>query len=287
MDERFAEWAALYAVDALDSEDLARFEERLAAGDAECKDSVYELTAVAAMMPRALPGAALRPEVRARLMTRIAADTARPSQTSKSVRPSAPKSAWGRRRPSQTRQRYAPWAGGMAAAALTGIIVWGYYDRLLDDARLRSDGQRAEIMQLEAERVRLTADIKYREQELAKERALIDLVSAKDGIVASLSGAVPSATRAYGWVMWSPEKKHGFMVAHFLPPLPKGKQYQLWAIADKRPLPAGVFDVDTVGHNALSVQVNAAHPDLFAITVEPAGGLPAPSGRIVMKGVRL
>jgi len=154
-------------------------------------------------------------------------------------------------------------------------------------ARWSGNEQRTEIVRLEAEKTRLATAARQHEQEMAKERALTALVSAKDGIVASLSGAVPSAARAYGWVMWSPGAKHGFIVVHFLPPLPKGKQYQLWAIADKRPLPAGVFDVDTVGHNALTVQVNAADPDLFAITVEPAGGLPAPSGPTIIKSATL
>ncbi|MGH8470939.1 MAG: anti-sigma factor domain-containing protein [Gammaproteobacteria bacterium] len=66
-----------------------------------------------------------------------------------------------------------------------------------------------------------------------------------------------------------------------------GSPWRAFTIADKRPLPAGVFDVDTVGHNALTVQVNAADPDLFAITVEPAGGLPAPSGPTIIKSATL
>jgi anti-sigma-K factor RskA len=84
--------------------------------------------------------------------------------------------------------------------------------------------------------------------------------------------------------VWSPEKKRGFIVVHFLPPLPAGKQYQLWVIAGRQALPAGVFNVDTVGHNALTVQVGVAHPDRFAITVEPVGGRSVPSGPVMMKG---
>lgn len=282
--EQFAEWAALYAVGALDGEDLARFEKYLAAGDPSCNDSLYEFTAVMARLPHALPDVPLRSQVRDRLMARIAADTAHPSKTPRALRPSTPKSAWGKRRPSETRLRFAPWAGGLVAATLTGAIVWGYQEVRLDEAQLRFAEQRGEMLRLEAEKTRLAAEVSRRDEELAKERALTALVSAKDGLVASLTGAVPSAARAYGWVMWSPEKKHGFIVVHFLPPLPEGKQYQLWAIAGERPLPAGVFDVDTVGHNAVTVEVNPAAPDLFAITVEPAGGLPAPSGPIVAKG---
>jgi anti-sigma-K factor RskA len=45
-----------------------------------------------------------------------------------------------------------------------------------------------------------------------------------------------------------------------------------------------VFDVDAVGHAALVVEVDAQRPDLFAVTVEVAGGAPSPTGPIVMQG---
>jgi anti-sigma-K factor RskA len=144
--------------------------------------------------------------------------------------------------------------------------------------------QRATIDRLEAERSRLATDLVRRDQELVQERALTGLVSHIDTRVASLAGIKPTAARAAGWIVWSPEKKRGFIVVHFLPPLPAGKQYQLWVIAGRQALPAGVFNVDAVGHNALTVQVGVVHPDRFEITAEPVGGRPVPSGPVVMKG---
>lgn len=32
------------------------------------------------------------------------------------------------------------------------------------------------------------------------------------------------------------------------------QQYQLWVVAGRQALPAGVFNVDAVGHNALTVR---------------------------------
>jgi anti-sigma-K factor RskA len=144
--------------------------------------------------------------------------------------------------------------------------------------------QRATIDRLEAERSRLATDLVHRDQELAQEHALTGLISHTDTRVASLAGIKPTAARAAGWIVWSPEKKRGFIVVHFLPPLPAGKQYQLWVITGRQALSAGVFNVDTVGHNALTVQVGVAHPDRFAITVEPVGGRSVPSGPVMMKG---
>ena len=62
------------------------------------------------------------------------------------------------------------------------------------------------------------------------------------------------------------------------------QQYQLWVVAGRQALPAGVFNVDAVGHNALTVPVGVVHPDRFEITVEPVGGRSVPSGPVMMKG---
>jgi hypothetical protein len=43
-----------------------------------------------------------------------------------------------------------------------------------------------------------------------------------------------------------------------------------------------VFEVDNLGHASLVVPVEAPKPDGFAITLEPAGGTPAPSGALLM-----
>lgn len=71
-----------------------------------------------------------------------------------------------------------------------------------------------------------------------------------------------------------PRKKARVHRRAFLPPLPAGKQYQLWVIAGRQALPAGVFNVDAVGHNALTVQVGeevrAAHNSKELVGASPA-----------------
>jgi anti-sigma-K factor RskA len=64
--------------------------------------------------------------------------------------------------------------------------------------------------------------------------------------------------------------------------LPPGQQYQLWAIAGDDPAPAGLFDVDDVGHAALIVSATVERPQRFAITIEPRGGRPSPTGPSAM-----
>jgi anti-sigma-K factor RskA len=79
----------------------------------------------------------------------------------------------------------------------------------------------------------------------------------------------------------------GVFVAAGLPAAPAGKAYQLWAIAGSdAPVSAGVFSVDASGAGSLAVRPlpGVATVSAFAVTLEPAGGLPAPSGEIYLHG---
>jgi anti-sigma-K factor RskA len=103
--------------------------------------------------------------------------------------------------------------------------------------------------------------------------------------VVALSGQAPSP-EARARMLWH-EKEGGLLVAAGLPPAPAGKAYQLWAIAGTRsPVSAGVFTVDARGTASLRVPPlpGVAHVDAFAVTLGPAGGLPAPSGPPVLVG---
>jgi anti-sigma-K factor RskA len=57
--------------------------------------------------------------------------------------------------------------------------------------------------------------------------------------------------------------------------------YQLWLIGEGDPVPAGVFVPDEAGEATVLLQGEARSGQLVAITQEPAGGLPAPSGAVL------
>jgi anti-sigma-K factor RskA len=66
-----------------------------------------------------------------------------------------------------------------------------------------------------------------------------------------------------------------------------GKSYELWAIAGTNaPVSAGVFSVDASGTGSLAVRPlpGVSTVNAFAVTLEPAGGLPAPSGEMYLLG---
>ena len=62
-----------------------------------------------------------------------------------------------------------------------------------------------------------------------------------------------------------------------LPALSSGQAYQVWLIADAAPEPNVTFTPDAAGRAQLAVRGNIDASRLLAITVEPAGGSPAPT----------
>jgi anti-sigma-K factor RskA len=249
--EPFDEWAALASVGALDDQERVRFEAHLAAGCERCEEELRQCVDAATILPRALPNVPVPPSLRSQVMARVALE----KQPSLAVRPPVA-SSMGR--------RLRPWVGGVVAAGLVGVLVWGIHD-----TRSTVGRQQASIERLQ--------------QELAQQQALTALISNTDTGVVGLRGT-GAAERADGWVVWSPARKRGYLVVHNLPPLSPGKQYQLWVTSGQQPTSAGVFDVDAIGHAALVIAGAAERPDLFTVTVEPAGGAPSPGGPVVMKG---
>jgi anti-sigma-K factor RskA len=121
--------------------------------------------------------------------------------------------------------------------------------------------------------------------ELDRQAAVLAILRDPATQVVALSGLAPSpAARAR--MMWH-DKAGGLLVAAGLPPAPPDKAYQLWAIAGGgAPVPAGVFTVDAGGTGSLRVPPlpGVSRVDVFAVTLEPAAGVPAPTGAMYLAG---
>lgn len=103
--------------------------------------------------------------------------------------------------------------------------------------------------------------------------------------VVNLAGTGP-APAASAVLVISLDGQHGTLVADDLPNLPDEQQFQLWLIdKDGQRTSGGVFSVrDGYG----SVWVGSPEPlasyPAFGVTIEPAGGSPAPTGEKVLGG---
>jgi anti-sigma-K factor RskA len=103
--------------------------------------------------------------------------------------------------------------------------------------------------------------------------------------LALLTGLAP-APQAKGRMLFSPAASRGIFYADSLPPLGPKKSYQLWVIGGKGPVSAGVFSPDPRGSAVIRISpVERAGGALqFAVTIEPRGGVPQPTGSMVLAG---
>lgn len=77
-------------------------------------------------------------------------------------------------------------------------------------------------------------------------------------------------------VFWDQVSKTVYLSLEHMPVIPKGKQYQLWAMVDGKPVNAGIFPLDTV-QGDISKMLDIPEAQAFAITLEDEGGKDAPT----------
>lgn len=119
---------------------------------------------------------------------------------------------------------------------------------------------------------------------LKQQNAFAQLLTAPGTRVAQLSGTneAKSATAKLAYDL----NGRAMLIADGLPRAPAGKQYQLWFIVNNKPLPGKTFAPDDRGHSLSDDEVPEAARSsaVFAITLEPAGGVSAPTGAIYLRG---
>ncbi len=132
---------------------------------------------------------------------------------------------------------------------------------------------------------------------LALAASLVLLVRAKldrDQFVAALTGPkvtvvglTSGATNTPSALMfWDKATNKWTFIAHSMPALGAGRTYQLWLVTAGQKISAGTFTV-TAGGDALVQAVYALDPNALkavAVTEEPAGGVPQPTGAMVVVG---
>jgi len=253
--DTFDELAAVYAVGALDGDDLARFEAHLAEGCARCATTLRESGEALGRLALAGTPEVPPPRVRASLVARAAG--ARPGRA-------APR-----------RASWVPWAAATAAAAAIAAMITGGVVASRYEARL---GQMAR--ETAAVRERLQRSEGALRDQVAVYRGAVELLRDPATRVVELRGAGPSP-EATGRMVWH-DKAGGHLFVANLPPAPAGKAYELWTLGGPAPQPAGTFQVDAAGRASHRVEPAGAPPAKFAVTLEPEAGVPAPTGPIVL-----
>jgi hypothetical protein len=169
-------------------------------------------------------------------------------------------------------------AAGLALALL-GTSVWFYLGLVRQSEQL--DALRAE---LQGKEQRLS-ELEQSDSALADLQARLALVTSTAVEVCPLRpvGEPPPQPGARGVLFVAADHQHWFLFVQGLQPVGPGRDYQLWFIADGTPISAGVFEAEDGTPVNLSSAEMPAGTQTAAITVEPEGGAPAPTGPMVLK----
>ncbi len=169
-------------------------------------------------------------------------------------------------------QRISPFLA-IAATAAFGLAVF----RLQDILQQRNDAEAAL-------RVATAATTQMTEK-----------LATNDSLIAAMSGAnvrvvemVSTQKLAPGARMfWDRIANRWTLITHDLPSVRNGRTYQLWLVTAKaEKISAGTFNTDARGRAVVQATYALAEADLaaIAITEEPSGGSPQPTGTILVAG---
>lgn len=266
---RYEELLPAHALGALDPEERRELEAHLA-GCPECRARLAEWAATAEALAESVDPARPAAAARERLLRRVEEqDAARPG-------------------PAERRRRGPRFAAGAAAAAvvaalLAGLLAGGTWASLRAERELAE--RRTEVEALEAR----LADSRRVVQETRLELAALTelaaiLATAPPGREVVLAGLEP-APGGQGRLYVDPGRGRGVLVAGNLPALPEDRVYQLWTITGGVPRSAGVFRPAAAGAALHRIEELPEGPvEAWAVTVEPEGGVPQPTGEMVLLG---
>ena len=167
-------------------------------------------------------------------------------------------------------------AAGLGLAAGLAVYAAQLRGRVADlEAELRDTRIRAEAAQQQMADVQRTA---------ADAETAVAILTAPDVARVDLAGQ-PASPNASGRAFWSRSRGLVFNASN-LPPLPAGRTYQLWVVTDQAPVSAGLLTPDAQGSfsDTFDTPVDIRPPVAVAVTIEPAGGVPAPTGERYLVG---
>lgn len=233
---------------------------------ATCAKEAVELRAVLEGVAESVPAVTPLPALRERVLAAVAAETQEPPRLDHRVGIA--------QQPRRPMRAMLPLAAAAVLVLAVGVIAFR-----LDRSRRELAG---ELSRMQVVNVELQERLKRFN---AQTDLALSILAASDMREIPLEGresAVAAAARAY----WSPARGL-LVVADRLPAPPAGRVYQVWIIEDGQPVSAGLLGEEPGNRGMLIVtppRPGTGASVTVAVTDEPPGGLPAPSGTIRLAG---
>ena len=170
-------------------------------------------------------------------------------------------------KPSQSSQNN--WVRYLAYAASILLFISIATNVYYYNSFKHAEGQLAE---LQDENTFLTERVDVVKAQFLAMEAEVNVMKNPAVIAITMKGQAisPSSTSV---VFWDKSSGNVYVSALNLPIPESGKQYQLWALKDGKPIDAGVFDIN----GKLQKMNNIDGADAFAVTLEPKGGSVGPT----------
>lgn len=131
-----------------------------------------------------------------------------------------------------------------------------------------------------------TGLIRALETEVERKEELLTILEARDVDLILMDGLDVNPT-GYGKVVWDKDNGQALLQVANIPRVPTAKEYQLWFVVNNQPISAGVFAVNNPAEDSffkISEFQQAENTGAFAITLEPEGGSPQPTGDMYLLG---
>ena len=277
--------AALYAVGALSAHDQTGFETHLEVC-LECVREVKSLLPMTHALVHGAPPLDAPARLRARVLGQITGRAPTPRDASGPV--SALDTVLSVDAPDTptrvvTPRRRGPgvlfWLAASLLIATAGAAGWSLaeLDRQVDDLQAALDVSTRLADRAETQMEAMRAATSERE-------AVLAIVTGSGVQQVDLAGQ-PLAPRASARALWNDAADMVF-IATGLPSLPAGDIYQLWFVLPDAPVSAALIEPNPDGDATvmLAVPDSVILPAVMAMTVEPAGGVPAPTGDLYLLG---
>lgn len=249
----------LHALGALDGEEKQAFEAHLSVCP-QCRLELAQARARTSLLGLAAAPIAPSPAVKSALMERIHAEAKMP--TTQPVPAQPHRRRWGLR-------------FSLAFAATTVILAFATYWLAKNDRQQQQD-----IGQLQAQ---LHAAQTKAAEDAANLRAYADIVAAPDTVSVTLLQQ-PGGPPGQAHVLYNARMGLAVYSGQISPP-PAGKSYQLWLVpASGSPVNAGLVAANQQSGAAVVHLERGLAAKAFAVTIEPEGGSPQPTGQKALVG---
>jgi anti-sigma-K factor RskA len=272
--EEFIQLSSEYALGALEGDELRKFEAYLKTASKQELEILSELTSTASLIPLALERSTPSPAVKQSLMQKINLS----SRAHEAVRQRT--EILTQHAPARTRN-WIPW--GIAASLAMVAVFSLFVIKLMGTI----ETQNKQLVAVEQEKQELQTRLVSLRDELTRKNEQLKVLSAKQIHISIMDGLTVNPV-GYGKIIWDPEKGAAILQVSNLPAVPSNKDYQIWVIKDKKPISAGVFAVNDTMSNFFKIEslavTNPKEIAAFAVTLEPKGGMPQPTGDMYMIG---